>query len=261
MNQDICTPTTMSHLLSLKSLTDLQLPIASNAVLVVLQPLASVLTQLGLHLKKPPSSNESSLSIDGNKDDGSNNSNNGTQMSYLLPFRSLNRLSVWTRPLASTYRVDITSPFIVRHWNKLDKQYIQLNATTKNLVPLIHSFLSLSLTSTLTSSRLNNNSIDDGSEKERAASRIRLWNLSFDEFNKLLEHMTDASLLIPSSVFSIPSRSTYVPTISLECRIGYGNGEVEALRIQSLERDMNNIIKSYDYTNLSSFTIHTYAKE
>jgi hypothetical protein len=260
-------PTMISHLLLLKSLTHLGLTISKcvepKVVLIALQPLAAILTQLAL-----VGCTTSDPLSDGDLSDYH-------FMSYLLPFRSLTSLSIHLSPKSDIelHFMDMTSSFIDQHWNKLDAGSIHLYATHLDLVRLLRGFLSLSSTPLLpsadasiivSSNSTGNDNCDIGSrsnnDKNDSSVGIQLWP-GLDGLDQFLEHMENASLLIPSSSStstslpkSISSDARGIPTISLRCQLHYQKGEAEA--VQSFERDMNNRVKLRNYINMSSFTIH-----
>jgi hypothetical protein len=269
MDHDVCTSITTSHLLSLKSLTDLQLTISKceepKVTLIALHPLASVITQLTLLI-------ESASVID----DCTFNRDDSCQLpGLLLPFRSLTYL-YFNIPSSSTfgygypdmrsYSIEITSSFIRQHWNKLEKQLIHFSATSFNSMCLFHKFLSLSSSTTLPLTSTSSGSENNSKEKDASLFGIKLRNVSSaNEFDGFLEDMENALLLIPSSgsPSTIPLLISPhsppkpillpyigVPIISLEVIIWYSE-----LGIASLEY-MHNRIKSRNYINMSSFTIH-----
>jgi hypothetical protein len=186
---------------------------------------------------------------------GGNNTNHSYQLSsYLLPFRSLTYLYLQLSTIiaisdskSKRYFMEITGSFIGQHWNKLDRS-IELCVTPLDFVRLIHELISLSSSSSTTA--LPVSSI----ENNHLSFDVKLRNPSLDELNELLNHMESSSLLIPFSTSS-STTSTPFPTISIECELRYNKGPAEVLRVQSLERDMNNRIKSRNYINMSSFTI------
>jgi hypothetical protein len=267
MNPDICIPTTMSHLLLLKSLTDFRLLLSKcqpKIDLIALQPLSFVLTKLILHIDSKHI-NESDYQI----------------LSYLLPFRSLAHFSIRIWPtcsdIGSTYIMEIANLFIRQHWNKLPKSGIRLHASSSSsLVRFFRELVSLSSTpSLLTSKTVEQSHVNPWNVKNGSTSNsvnnmithendslmfwIKLWLMSSDELSPVLEQMENSSLLIPSSssmsAAILPSIShTCVPTISLECMIPSIKGEAESLSIESIQRART---KSCRYINMPSFTIHT----
>jgi hypothetical protein len=236
LDSDVCTPPILSHLLSLKSLTNLRLRITKcrpTLDLMALQPLASVLTTLELYMAvEVRISNDSRHPSD--------------HLSYLLlPFRSLTELSISIPTRSTSLLIEMTGSFIRQHWNKLDRT-IGLYVTALDSAPLFRQFV---LSASTLPESMNNNSLWFG---------IKLVNvLSLDEFNKFLDGMENNSLLVPSSS-TAASTHNQRPTILLECTIGYSRGEKESLRVRSLERDMNNRVDSRGYTNMSSFSISTF---
>jgi hypothetical protein len=258
---DPFTPSTISHLLLLKSLTDLQLTIRGcvepKSVLLALQPLASVLTELDLDIQSThdPIGSERA-------DSGQFRANDGCyQMSYLLPFRSLTelRITILTTSSSSNSYITVRNTFMNQRGNELG-----LHATPLDLVCLLREFVSLSLLmsslSTLppTAASLVFNDSKSQEGDIRAHKKDSLFDIvwngpTLDELNKFLVELENASLLIiPSSSLvpvSISSPPTYVPTISLTCR--YDHIEPDVLR------DMTDRIKSRSYTNMSSFTVRT----
>jgi hypothetical protein len=186
------------------------------------------------------------------------NDNNGKDeyMSYLLPFRSLTSLSILVNYASSTQIMsgELTGPFI--HWKKLAERRIYLEAEPLHLVHLIREFISSTLLLQSTASMgLDHGHQDSGqlNNDKDSSFNIKLFRpLSLDDLNELLEHMENASLLIPSSVPSKTTR-TRLPKISLEYPLYYNRGLEAAFNIQS--RDMKNRVKSRGYINMSSFTI------
>jgi hypothetical protein len=250
-------PSTISQLMTLRLLTDLRLYCFNFQLgsFTALQPLAHVLSYLYLDI----------ASVD------------DCQLSYLLPFRALTSLQLYISPPRSTtslYSMHITSAFLREHWDKLEKQAIQLTASVASLVRVLGQLISLStpplsqspsrvlatsgaIASSHTNGSDNNGENDtiDG-KKNSLVFGLRLSNITLDDLNKFFAHMELSSLFIPSpSLSSTPlsSSKSYprTPTISLECILRYGRGEVEALRIQSLERDMYEQFKLRGYTNVS----------
>jgi hypothetical protein len=249
---DPCLPTTsVSHLLLLKSLTHLRL-IINNCVepvltLMALQPLASVLTQLDLNIESPPATISRSSDSGPQNDDKPNGYNGYQILTSLLPFRLLTDLSIFIapRPTSMCYYTEITNSFIRQQWNKLERLSISLCSSPLLLTHLLRDFLSLTLLppTDLAMRTQENDSL--------LLFEIALWNVSLEGLATVLSHMENASLLLPPSA----SKPTYVPTISLSCVVGYGQGEAEALRIQSLQCDMTDSVKSRGYTNMTSFTV------
>jgi hypothetical protein len=234
--QNACVPA-ISHLVLLKSLTDLRLTINKcepKRDLMALQPLAPVLTQLTLYLE----------SLDNNND------NNGYQtMLYLLPFQSLTYLCllIASKPDIKGYWMKMTGSFINQHWNKLDYPSISVSATQVDLISLLRESITLSSSPTLGD---NNDSLSLG---------IKLYLHSLVEVDQFLARMENASLLIssssssPSSSSSLLSSTTTssssmhpirIPRISLQCLV-YDTSQSS----QPLERDMNDRIKSRNYIN------------
>jgi hypothetical protein len=235
-----------------------------------LRPLTSLLTRLRLGFDHS-SSDDSLLSGARNGDDPKNNY---YQLLHLLPFRSITDLLIII-PSPSTsyilrYEMIITSSFIRRHWNKLDDRFIRLFASPVDLVQLLSEFISLSASSIMAPSN-NNDNDSSGMVVHENHFGIKLVNVpSLDELNGFLEQMENRSLLIPSTTSSTKPSTTLtpsttrqicIPTISLECTVAYGRSKAEVLSIQSLGREMKNQIKSRDYLNMSSYTIHTYLND
>jgi hypothetical protein len=249
MHHDICLPPTISRLRLLKSLTDLQLTIDDSqpkADLIALQPLASVLTRLILNIGSTLNDNE--------QIDNARGENSYQMLSHLLPFRSLTTLAIHMKSSGSStcYYMEITSSFIRQHWNKSEKEAIYVHCSSLHLFHVLSGFLSLSSAPTTLPLTSTMNDLLFGIKSSSAQS--------LNELNKLLEDFETVSILIPPSstlVISPPPIHSSIPIISLECTLGYGKGEAEALRIQSLEREMYNRVKSIGYSNLSSFTIRT----
>jgi hypothetical protein len=268
-----CVPNAISPLLLLKSLTDLQLTIyecTPKVDLIALQPLASVLTKLSLHIE----SKDASIIGDSKKtstncaecDDKAApcqghhniNDNNDLRMmsDWLLPFRSLTDMSIAIQlplddPVERSF-FTIKGSFIHQHWSKLDHGTIQLHGSL-NLVNMFRDFVS-------TPSPLpphgpamisSNDSSNDVNETSSLFFGIK-WvkGSSLDQLPLFLEHMENASLLIPSSSSSptsaislvSPQRHTCIPTISLECVLEKGE-----------RQELYNRIKSHKYINTPYF--------
>jgi hypothetical protein len=140
---------TISHLLLLKSLTELHLTINKcepKVALTTLQPLATVLTWLTLNIGSVDESIEDTKgsTIDNDKMNTSN-TNGYRIISYLLPFRSLTHLCISFHSPLKCCLMEVTGSFIQQHWNKLAR--FRFYGTTMELVPLFREFLSLSLSS------------------------------------------------------------------------------------------------------------------
>jgi hypothetical protein len=253
MYDGICTPTTMSHLMSLKSLTDLHLTVHYcvdlKEALITLQPLALILTKLLVWCKERTSAC------------ASYNHNNDYQMlSYLLPFRSLTELSILTS--GSTLAFDITGSFIGHHWPNLANRSIQLSVI--HVVRFLREFMSLTTSAPLPplppSNTMDTSSPNTENDNDSFFG-LKVKNMSHHHLGEFLEDMEAHSLLIQSSKLSSePFRiSTPMnvrrPTISLECMIRFGEGNEQ---IQSLERDMNILVKSRNYINMLSFIFTPY---
>jgi hypothetical protein len=282
LRMDPFTPSTTSHLLLLKSLTDLQLTIRGcvepKPVLMALQPLASVLTKIILYIESADASINKNIRYAFTERD---------QLSYLLPFRSLTYLSINVPTLSTRtstcFSMEITSSFIRQYWNKLDRGSIQFYASQFDFVRLFRELLSVTTQTTLSTSvtsamvSSNNKSDIDSSnsvkdmmsyDNKSLLFGITLLNASsVRELNWLLEEMENSSLLIPSSSPSSTSASTFlpisspptcvhcIPTISFQCRLR--NREKNTTRAQSLGRDMTDRVKSRGYINMLSFTTLT----
>jgi hypothetical protein len=259
---DLCIPPTISHLMSLKSLSDLRLSLENciepKSVLIALQPLADVLRWLSLHIESVNMTAESTDSADHDK--------RNFQMSYLLPFRSLEHLSIYLPSTSSIkrYFMELTGSFIRQHWKKLDRS-IQVYGTTSDYVPMFREFLALSSsasTPSVASSIMSNSANGNCSgttNHDNDSFGIKLWNASQEELNNFLEEMENASLLVPSSSQTsspLPISPPRLPMISLQCAHRCHKREVET--IESARLEMENRVNSHQYINLSSFSVHTH---